>query len=150
MTKEDRIIIAREAASAVINTLSNNDFLGVISFSSTASTVYSSTITRATIAHKAAIIEKVGELYPTGQTNFEDAIRLGFSMLNAATKDEYGAPCLNGENIFLFLTDGEPTAGLLNSADLISLINSYNMRITMFTYALGSEADTSILHDMAC
>ena len=30
-------------------------------------------------------------------------------MLEAAENDEYGAPCLDGENIFLFLTDGNPT-----------------------------------------
>ena len=48
--------IAKDAASAVINTLSNNDFLGVIQFGSTASTVYSDKITRATITQKEAII----------------------------------------------------------------------------------------------
>ena len=71
-------------------------------------------------------------------------------MLNAAESDEYGAPCSNGENIFLFLTDGEPTVGLSTSADLINLIDSYSKTITMFTYALGSGADTSILRDLAC
>ena len=40
--------------------------------------------------------------------------------------------------------------GLSTSSDLISLINGKGTRVTMFTYALGSGADTSILEDLAC
>ena len=52
----ERITIAKSAAKAVVNTLSNNDFLGVISFGSTATTVHSSKITRATLSHKESVI----------------------------------------------------------------------------------------------
>ena len=48
---------------------------------------------------------------PLGSTNYEDGLRVAFSLLNAAEQDEFGAPCEGGENIFLFLTDGEPTEG---------------------------------------
>ena len=66
-------------------------------------------------------------------------------MLASAQNDEYGAPCSNGENIFLFLTDGQPTVGHSTAANLKTLIDSYNTDITLFTYALGSGASTSIL-----
>ena len=71
-------------------------------------------------------------------------------MLNAAASDEFGAPCNNGENIILFLTDGEPTVGITTSSGLISMIDGYNKQISMFTYALGSGADTTILNALAC
>lgn len=48
----DRMTLAKSAATAVVNTLSNNDFLGVISFGSSASSVYSDKVTRATIGEK--------------------------------------------------------------------------------------------------
>lgn len=32
-------------------------------------------------------------------------------MLTSAQNDEFGAPCADAEDIFLFLTDGSPTKG---------------------------------------
>lgn len=86
----------------------------------------------------------------SGQTNYQAAFELGFSMLNTAESDEFGAPCTNGENIFLFLTDGEPTLGHTTSADLINMINGYSKQIKVFAYSLGSGTDTSILQALAC
>ena len=37
----NRLSIAKEAAKRVINTLSNNDFVGVVTFSDTAKIIYS-------------------------------------------------------------------------------------------------------------
>ena len=71
-------------------------------------------------------------------------------MLNAAQDDEFGAPCNPGENIFLFLTDGEPTAGVTDTAGLQSILNEYNKDISLFTYALGEGADTTILSSLSC
>ena len=48
----DRLSIAKDAATAVINTLSNSDFVGVISFSNKARNIYSNKIIRATSTDK--------------------------------------------------------------------------------------------------
>lgn len=47
-----RLTLAKDAATAVINTLSNNDFVGVINFGSTASRIHSQKIIRATASDK--------------------------------------------------------------------------------------------------
>ena len=60
-------------------------------------------------------------------------------MLTTNQNDEYGAPCVDGENVFLFLTDGEPTLGSTTSTGLIDLIKSYNKSIKFFSYALGQD-----------
>lgn len=80
-------------------------------------------------------------------TNYESAFRLGFSMLESAQSDEFGSPCTDSENIFLFLTDGEPTMGADNTQSLIDVIDEYNtgFNITMFTYGMGSGIDVTIL-----
>ena len=101
-----RMTIAKDAATAVVNTLSNSDFVGVINFATSASSVDSSKITRATASVKESLIEKIDALEAVGSTNYEAAFRMAFDMLSAAENDEYGAPCPNGENVFLFLTDG--------------------------------------------
>ena len=102
----ERLILAKDAATAVVNTLSNSDFVGVINFATSASSVDSSKITRATASVKESLIEKIDALEAVGSTNYEAAFRMAFDMLSAAENDEYGAPCPNGENVFLFLTDG--------------------------------------------
>ena len=58
----DRLQIAKDAATAVVNTLSNNDFVGVIQFGSTASTLYSNKIIRATSTDKEGIIAEIDAL----------------------------------------------------------------------------------------
>ena len=52
----NRLDIAKEAAIAVVNTLSNSDFVGVISFSNSARSVFSNRILRATSHVKESII----------------------------------------------------------------------------------------------
>ena len=51
-----RLYIAKDAATAVVSTLSNSDFVGVISFSNSARSVFSNRILRATSHVKESII----------------------------------------------------------------------------------------------
>ena len=48
----DRISLAKDAAISVVNTLSNSDFVGILNFATSASTIENSKITRATIEEK--------------------------------------------------------------------------------------------------
>lgn len=66
-------------------------------------------------------------------------------MIKSATKDEFGAPCLDGENIILFLTDGAPTVGEQTTSGLKEIIDDFGLNITLFSYALGRNIDTDIL-----
>ena len=52
-----RLLIAKDAANAVVNTLSNSDFVGVINFSSKANNIYSNHIMRATSKVKESIVD---------------------------------------------------------------------------------------------
>lgn len=92
----ERLTLAKDAATNVVNTLSNSDFVGVISFGSSASSVKNSKITRATTEVKEALITEIDALEASGQTNYEGAFTKGLALLKAAQNDEYGAPCSNG------------------------------------------------------
>ena len=70
--------IAKDAATAVVNTLSNSDFVGVISFSDVARSIYQNRIIRATSSDKEAIIEKIDALSAGGKTNYEAAFKKAF------------------------------------------------------------------------
>lgn len=52
-----RLLIAKDAANAVVNTLSNSDFVGVINFSNEANNIYSNHIMRATSKVKEYIVD---------------------------------------------------------------------------------------------
>ena len=92
----NNIILAKESARAVVNTLSNNDFFGVVSFESSAATVYTDKLLRATEVHKESAIEAIFKLNAGGGTNFKVAFEKGFEILNTGESDEFGAPCTNG------------------------------------------------------
>ena len=66
-------------------------------------------------------------------------------MIKSATSDEFGAPCINAENVILFLTDGSPTVGTMTAQDTINSINEQrgNLPLKIFTYGLGSNLETN-------
>lgn len=144
--------IAKAAATTVIDTLSNKDFIGVISFSNQAEVMREKKLKRATNSVKEQLVKEISDLSAKGKTNYQDALTKAFSLINTASQDEYGAPCSNGENILLFLTDGSPTLGYKTSDSLITYIeqNRQEKKITMFTYALGAGLSNSIIHDLSC
>lgn len=60
--------------------------------------------------------------------------------------------CSRPTNIVLFFTDGNPTSGNSTSESLTSQINTFNSEfdIKLFTYAIGSGFDTSLLRNLSC
>ena len=65
-----RLSIAIDAAKAVVNTLSNSDFVGVIEFSTSATNVDKNRITRATSSVKESLAEAIDSLEAVGSTNY--------------------------------------------------------------------------------
>ena len=92
----ERMSLAIDAAKNVVNTLGNTDFVGVVKFDSTAYKVYSNKILRATEEVKNDLLSEIGGFAPAGGTNYESGFRAAFKMLQAARRDEFGAPCTDG------------------------------------------------------
>lgn len=142
---------AKEALISVVNTLSNNDFVGVVTFSDVAE---GNSLARATTENKQSIIEYINGLEAGGSTNYKAAFDKGFELLENAKKDEFGSPCTDAQNLFLFLTDGVPTIpdGYTESGSLIDHINSIkgDYSITLFTYGFGPEISSDILLELSC
>ena len=144
------ISLAKDAATSVVNTLSNSDFVGVVKFESTASYVYSHKILRGTQETKDALNDRINGLKAQGGTNYELGFRYAMNMLSSAEEDEFGPPCPDATNIVLFLTDGHPNEGTANSEGLKQLIDNYGRDIILFTYALGPSTATGILQELSC
>ena len=58
--------------------------------------MYSNKILRATTDVKNDLLSEIGAFGPLGGTNYESGFRRAFTLLQAAQRDEFGAPCTDG------------------------------------------------------
>ena len=157
MGSNDRIDLAMDAATTVIDTLTNSDFTSVIIFSDTAQQLLipgqqAGSLVSATSQSIEKLSSQVTNINPFGGTNFEAAFRKAFEVLGST--GEYSANC---HTAILFLTDGTPTRGNIRSqTGLTSLVQELNtnpdgsLKATVFTYTLGSGASTALPSAIAC
>ena len=85
----------------------------------------------------------IENLMATGGTNFEDSFDLANSIFkNSNEIGKNSSGCLKS---ILFLTDGESTLNIENVQK-----NSKELGYIVFAYSIGNEADSSLLHEVAC
>jgi len=147
MDLNNRFINAKNAASKIINSLTSNDWINVVIFSDAAVSLFP-TLNRATPEIRANATSYIENLYPTGQTNYEAAIRTTFNVLSNTKADESGSAC---QSIIMFLTDGEPTLGETDSDNLVKIIQNLDKFNTIwFGYAFGFNSEPSTLIKITC
>ena len=155
MSSNNRIGLAREAAITVINTLTNSDYVAVVLFNSDATQLLLAGQTRgaliqATNENIVRLSERVATIQPSGNTNFEAAFGMAFSIVDGAT--ELTSNC---QTAILFLTDGIPTVGR-TSTQLEDRVRSLNrnpdgtLKATLFTFTLGSGTERTLPFAFAC
>lgn len=103
-----RLEFMKEAAERVVETLGIGDRVTLIPFSTQAEVVKvdSQSLMKATKYTKGVLKEKIRNLEAVGGTNFYDAFRLAFSVMDEAVPNELIVNC---NTAVLFLTDGEMT-----------------------------------------
>ena len=70
MANEGRIDSVKEATKTIIDTLSSNDFVGVIAFSTTAKSLLNNNIRRATSVFKEELKSTIDDIKVGGETNY--------------------------------------------------------------------------------
>ncbi|CAG2235343.1 unnamed protein product [Mytilus edulis] len=160
VTSKSKMIIAKEAARTVIETLNPNDRVAVISFSSGVTVptgdpnhdCYKDTLSFASKTN----IDKLQEFVSlyiqesnTGNTNFENVLIKAFTYLGS-TNDNVDVS--TRDQVILFLTDGGSNEGR-DPREVISDENAkLQNRVIMFTYLLGPGATNEMkqqLREMA-
>lgn len=135
MAAEDRLEFAKAAAAEVIQSLQDDDFIGVVGFDETP--FIALPLTQVALARTSAR-EKVNRLYPFNKTNLFPALdeaRRGLQRVNAGRKHT------------IVLTDGKlPDA----NSEYLSLVRQMRvLGVTVSTVLLGSEADDGFLASIA-
>ncbi len=124
------LVQTKEAARFIINNLNDGDLFNIVPFSTYAD-VFSQTHVPFNEANKAAAINYINGLVATGVTNIQAAFDAAVTQFSNSTGDY--------ANIIIFLTDGEPTAGIIGISDLSNYINNLvtNSNTSLCIYSLG-------------
>ncbi|XP_072233841.1 inter-alpha-trypsin inhibitor heavy chain H5 [Leuresthes tenuis] len=87
-------------------------------------------------------------LMPTGGTNIDDAIQTGSSLLRDYLSGPDSSP--NSVSLIIFLTDGRPTVGEIQSTSILGNTRSaVQEKFCIFTIGIGNDVDYRLLERMA-
>ncbi|XP_059477991.1 voltage-dependent calcium channel subunit alpha-2/delta-3 isoform X4 [Neocloeon triangulifer] len=142
--------IARHAVTNILDTLSNNDFVNIFTFSEETQELipcFRDTLVQATLANVRELKGALEELETKDIANFTTALSRAFELLQWAREERYGANC---NQAIMLVTDEVP-------AMYEELFQEYNwkdlpkMPVRMFTYLIGREVpDVERIKWVAC
>jgi Mg-chelatase subunit ChlD len=147
MHELNRWNLAVNAAKSVINTLTIGDHFNVVLFSDTAETLVFPALMRATAENKETVLRALEESSYGGLTNFEAAFDKAYDLFQSSKTTEISSNC---HRAVLFLSDGVPTRGKTGTALYTHIADKNIFDATIFSYALGANADTVTSKEIAC
>ena len=126
---------AKEAARFVISRLEENDRFAVIDFDDGVS-LFAPELLPAQAANRAKALAFIDEIQDSGGTNINDALLQALKMVGAGDRPNY----------ILFLTDGQPTVGVTETALILKNVGGVNeARARMFVFGVGNDVNTELL-----
>ena len=130
---------AKDAARFVINHLEERDRFSLIDFDDGV-TLLAETLVPATAANRDKALKFVDEIQDSGGTNVNDALLRALRLLEPGGRPNY----------VLFLTDGLPTVGTTEVAEILKNVaagNKANGRV--FVFGVGNDVNTELLDKVA-
>ncbi|XP_076235530.1 voltage-dependent calcium channel subunit straightjacket isoform X5 [Calliopsis andreniformis] len=148
--------IARHVVNNILDTLGNNDFVNIITFSDVTKEVvpcFNDTLVQANLANVRELKRAISNLETEKIANFSLALTTAFQLLASYRLEREGARC---NQAIMLITDGVP----YNYKDIFETYNwqgnldepyKADMPVRMFTYLIGREvADVREVQWMAC
>jgi len=126
---------AKEAARFILNHLDRGDEFTVVDFDDTVA-AFPETLVPATDDNIGRALKFVDAIEDSGGTNINDALLKALSRLRGGERPSY----------VLFLTDGLPTVGTTETADILRNIQKANaVRARVFVFGVGNDVNTELL-----
>ncbi|KAK2575606.1 hypothetical protein KPH14_011311 [Odynerus spinipes] len=148
--------IARHVVNNILDTLGNNDFVNIITFSNVTKEVvpcFNDTLVQANLANVRELKRAISNLDTEKIANFSLALTTAFELLESYRTEREGARC---NQAIMLITDGVP----FNFKEIFEEYNwkdnpneplKADMPVRMFTYLIGREvADVREVQWMAC
>lgn len=131
---------AKNAASFIVQNLNEGDKFNLVDFDDVISGFRNYHVPYITQTRDSALLY-INSLYARNLTNISGAF--GFAVPQFNTANDSTA------NIIIFLTDGQPTAGITNITQLLSyvhnLILNTETHIYLYCFGIGSDVNTQLL-----
>lgn len=127
MAREDRLGLVRRSLRMLVDNLTERDNVGIVLYGSRAWVELEPT----SIHHRDRIVHAIDQLYPSGSTNAEEGIRLGYEMANRCFE--------RGKiNRVILCSDGVANVGNTGADDIFKEIKRYADRgITLSAIGFG-------------
>ena len=142
MKNSDRMTNAIAGAQTVVNTLTNVDYVNVVTFS-TAAHSENTMLVPAEWAYRQTLDQSIASINANGYTYYTKAMTLAFEITNKTDHHGFTANC---SRVYVFLTDGDPTDDM---DDFVNIINLNKREHDMFfLIALGSGLSNAALDNL--
>jgi Ca-activated chloride channel family protein len=136
----DKIVQARNAASFVVNNLNEGDEFNIVDFSSDVLS-FRPALVPFTSGARAAALDYISTFQASGMTNISGAFSTAVPQFSSVG-DTTAA-------IIVFFTDGLPTAGMTDPAQILEhiggLIVQNERPVTIFTFGVGRDVNYQLL-----
>lgn len=126
---------AKEAARFILNHLGPRDEFSLVDFDDGV-TAFSEALVPATAENVVRALKFVDGIEDSGGTNINDALIQALSRMRGGERPNY----------VLFLTDGLPTVGTTETADILKHVQEANSsRSRVFVFGVGNDVNTELL-----
>ncbi|MHA2295839.1 MAG: VIT domain-containing protein [Candidatus Hodarchaeales archaeon] len=126
----------KQALSSIVQNLNDNDKFNILPYD-TIVTKFKETMVVASIANIQQSLTFIQGLQAIGSTNINDAL---VTAMDQFTED------LPGLNLVIFMTDGQPTAGITDTETIVSNVIDHNDHsATIFSFGFGTGLNFDLL-----
>ncbi|KXK56784.1 MAG: von Willebrand factor type A domain protein [Chlorobi bacterium OLB5] len=136
----NKMIQAKDAAKFIVNNLNEGDKFNIVDFMDYAY-AFRPYHVNYYLNSKDSAISYINALQANGLTNISGAFSLAVPQFSSANDST--------ANIIIFFTDGQPTAGITNTTQLLlhirNLIISTETNIFLYCFGIGSDVNVQLL-----
>ncbi len=136
----NKIIQAKNAASYIVNNLNEGDQFNLVTFSSDVTSLWNSHFPY-NEENKEIALDFINQIQADAATYISGAFQVAVPQFTAADSST--------ANIIIFFTDGEQTAGITYTPDLITFINNLiintGTNINLFNFGIGPSVNNQLL-----
>jgi Ca-activated chloride channel family protein len=136
----EKLLQAKNAASYIIRNLNEGDRFNIVDFETN---VYSFRASHVpfTQANMDSALDYISDITDMSLTNISGAFETAISQFSETEED--------AAKIIIFLTDGQPTVGLINTEEILNsidnLVNGIDTTITIFNFGIGADVNRQLL-----
>uniref|UniRef100_A0A2K5VKS9 Inter-alpha-trypsin inhibitor heavy chain family member 6 n=1 Tax=Macaca fascicularis TaxID=9541 RepID=A0A2K5VKS9_MACFA len=140
----------KKAMNVILSDLRANDYFNIISFSDTINVWKAGGSIQATIQNVHSAKDYLHRMEADGWTDINSALLAAASVLNHSNQEPGRGPSVGRIPLIIFLTDGEPTAGVTTPSVILSNVRqAVGHRVSLFTLAFGDDADFTLLRRLS-